>query len=96
MIFRKSERIFRYLRVIMVKFFISIFLAWLLYKLVFDLIIPGYKVTKQVRRQMNDMQEHMRQQYEQQGGGQPGQQPPPPPPTKNVDKGDYIDFEEIK
>jgi len=80
----------------MVKFFISIFLAWLLYKLVFDLIIPGYKVTKQVRRQMNDMQEHMRQQYEQQGGGQPGQQPPPPPPTKNVDKGDYIDFEEIK
>lgn len=96
MIFRKSERIFRYLRVIMVKFFISIFLAWLLYKLVFDLIIPGYKVTKQVRRQMNDMQEHMRQQYEQQGGGQPGQQSPPPPPTKNVDKGDYIDFEEIK
>lgn len=96
MILPKSDRIFRYLRVIMVKFFISIFLAWLLYKLVFDLIIPGYKVTKQVRRQMNDMQEHMRQQYEQQGGGQPGQQPPPPPPAKNVDKGDYIDFEEIK
>lgn len=96
MIFRKSESIFRYLRVIMLRFIISIFLAWLLYKLVFDLIIPGYRVTKQVRRQMSDMQDHMRQQYEQQNGGQQGSQPPPTPQTKNVDKGDYIDFEEIK
>ena len=95
MIFRKSECIFRYLRVIMFKFFVSIFLAWLLYKLVFDLIIPGYRVTKQVRRQMSDMQDHMRQQYERQNGGQPGTQPPPPQPKK-ADKGDYIDFEEIK
>lgn len=73
MIFRKSDRIFRYLRVIMLRFIISIFLAWLLYKLVFDLIIPGYRVTKQVRRQMNDMQDHMRQQYEQQNGGPQGE-----------------------
>ncbi|MFY0252959.1 DUF4834 family protein [Chitinophaga sp. 30R24] len=85
----------------MLKFLLSIFIAWLLYKLVFDLIIPGYKVTKQVRRQMSDMQEHMRQQYEQQRGGQQenhqqSSPPPPPPKQANVDKGDYIDFEEIK
>lgn len=96
MIFRQSECIFRYLRVTMLKFFVSIFLAWLLYKLVFDLIIPGYRVTKQVRRQMSDMQNHMRQQYEQQNGGQPGNQPPPPQQPKKADKGDYLDFEEIK
>lgn len=82
----------------MLKFFFSIFIAWLLYKLVFDLLIPGYKVTKQVRRQMNDMQEHMRQQYESQQSAQPGQNPRPssPPESKKVDKGDYLDFEEIK
>lgn len=82
----------------MLKFLISIFIAWLLYKLVFDLLIPGYKVTKQVRRQMTDMQEHMRQQYENQQGAQPGskQQPASPPESKKADKGDYIDFEEIK
>ncbi|HEY9262214.1 hypothetical protein [Chitinophaga sp.] len=81
----------------MIKFLLSIFIAWLLYKLVFDLLIPGYKVTKQVRRQMSDMQDHMRQQYENQQGT-PGnhQQPSPPPEPKKVDKGDYLDFEEIK
>jgi hypothetical protein len=81
----------------MLKILLTIFFAWLLYKLVFDLIIPGYKVTKQVRRQMSDMQQHMRQQYEQQQGGQPGNpQQSPPPQQKPADKGDYIDFEEIK
>jgi len=81
----------------MLKFFFSIFIAWLLYKLVFDLLIPGYKVTKQVRRQMSDMQDHMRQQYENQAGKQGNpQQPSPPPEPKKVDKGDYLDFEEIK
>lgn len=81
----------------MLKFFFSIFIAWLLYKLIFDLLIPGYKVTKQVRRQMSDMQDHMRQQYENQQGAQGNpQQPSPPPEAKKVDKGDYLDFEEIK
>ncbi|MEC5147895.1 DUF4834 domain-containing protein [Chitinophaga sp. 180180018-2] len=80
----------------MLRFIVSIFLAWLLYKLVFDLIIPGYRVAKQVRRQMTDMQEHMRQQYQDPQSGPYQQQDPPPPPKKNVDKGDYIDFEEIK
>ena len=82
----------------MLKFLFSIFIAWLLYKLVFDLLIPGYKVTKQVRRQMSDMQEHMRQQYESQQGAQEGQpqRPSSPPESKKVEKGDYLDFEEIK
>lgn len=80
----------------MLKFFFSIFIAWLLYKLVFDLLIPGYKVTKQVRRQMSDMQEHMRQQYGSQQTGSQQSSAPNPPPPKKVDKGDYIDFEEIK
>ncbi|WP_291908638.1 DUF4834 family protein [Chitinophaga sp. CB10] len=86
----------------MLKTLIYLFLAWLLYKLVFDFIIPIYRSTKVVRRQMADMQEAMRQQYEQQQAAQQGystqqqQQPPVSRPAPKPDKGDYIDFEEIK
>ncbi|SHL89458.1 protein of unknown function [Chitinophaga jiangningensis] len=85
----------------MLKTLIYLFLAWLLYKLVFDFIIPIYRSTKVVRRQMSDMQEAMRQQYEQQQAAQQGyssqqQKPPVSRPESKPDKGDYIDFEEIK
>lgn len=40
---------------------------------------------------MNSMQDHMRQQYEQQ---QPKQDPPKQ--EKPKDRGEYLDFEEIK
>lgn len=83
----------------LVKYLIYIFVGWILYKLVFDFIIPVYNSTKHVRRQVKDMQQHMREQFEQ----QQQQAPPPPPPrssetvsAKPRDKGDYIDFEEIK
>ncbi|WP_346316935.1 hypothetical protein [Chitinophaga sp. YIM B06452] len=81
----------------MLKLLFYIFLGWLLYKLVFDFFIPVYRGTKQVRRQVRDMQDAMRQQYEQQQQQQGPQQAPPRPaePIKR-DKGDYIDFEEIK
>ncbi|WP_148128177.1 hypothetical protein [Chitinophaga solisilvae] len=74
------------------------FFAWLLYKLVFDFIIPVYRSTKVVRKQMSDMQQHMRQQYEEQQAAQNGytQQPPVSRPAQKPGKDDYIDFEEIK
>ncbi|HVI49232.1 MAG TPA: DUF4834 family protein [Chitinophaga sp.] len=86
----------------MLKFLLYIFFAWLLYKLVFDFIIPVYRSTKHVRRQMSDMQEHMRRQYEQQQTTEQGytySQTQPPPQQKPAEKprrDDYIDFEEIK
>lgn len=75
------------------KLLIFIIVGWILYKLVFDFIIPVYNSTKHVRRQVRDMQQHMREQFEQQ---QQQQAPPPPPSPKPRDKGDYIDFEEVK
>ncbi|WP_212001050.1 hypothetical protein [Chitinophaga sp. HK235] len=75
------------------------FFAWLLYKLVFDFIIPVYRSTKAVRKQMSDIQQHMRQQYEEQQSaqGQATQQAPPVSrPASKPGKDDYIDFEEIK
>lgn len=78
----------------MIKFIFYTFIFWLLYKLIFDFIVPVYQSTKQVRRQMGDIQERMREQFEQQ---QRAAEPQRPQATaKKADKGDYIDFEEIK
>lgn len=81
------------------KLLLYIFIGWILYKLVFGFIIPVYNSTKHVRRQMRDMQEHLRDQYQQQQQQQQQSAPPPPPqkePAKSRDKGDYLEFEEIK
>ena len=74
------------------------FVFWLLYKFVFDFIVPVYQSTKHVRRQMGDIQEHLRRQYQQQEqaqrqAAQTQQQRSAP---KKADKGDYLDFEEVK
>jgi len=70
------------------------FLVYLLYKLVFDFIIPVYKTTRQVKkgfREMHDrMQEHMQQQQ------QPQQSARSKSETSNTKSGDYIEFEELK
>lgn len=79
----------------MLKIIFYTFIFWLLYKLIFDFIIPVYQSTKQVRRQMGDIQERMRQQFEQQQ--QQAAEPQRPQTTaKKADKSDYLDFEEIK
>jgi Sec-independent protein translocase protein TatA len=79
----------------MLKIIFYTFIFWLLYKLIFDFIVPVYQSTKQVRRQMGDIQDRMRQQFEQQ---QQAAEPQRPQATtaKKADKSDYLDFEEIK
>jgi hypothetical protein len=74
-------------------FFLAI-IFYLLYRLVFDLIVPVYKTTKQVKKQFSDIHDRM-----QQGPGAQPQQPssPPSPATgSKIKAGEYIDFEEIK
>jgi len=82
----------------MIKILLTIFLLWLFYKVVFDFIIPVYQSTKQVRRQMGDIQERMRQQFQQQQQQQAAQQQQARAARQQrpADKGDYIDFEEVK
>ncbi|SHM50559.1 DUF4834 family protein [Chitinophaga sp. CF418] len=74
------------------------FVFWLLYKFVFDFIVPVYQSTKHVRRQMGDIQEHLRRQYQQQEQAQKqaAQAQPHRTAPKKADKGDYLEFEEIK
>lgn len=67
------------------------FLFYVLYKFIFELVIPVSRATSQVKDKMREMQEQQRQQYQQQQQQQPTQQSQQQP-----SKGDYIEFEEIK
>ncbi len=70
----------------------ELFLIYILYKLVFDFIIPIYNTTKKVKKQFGDMQEKMNQM-----NGFNNQAPPTSPhPTQTGRKEDYIDYEEVK
>ena len=76
----------------------ELFVLYLLYKLIFDFIIPVTKTTKQVKKQFGDMSAQMqetinRQQQQQNNGYKSTTQTNPQPKAKSDD---YIDFEEVK
>lgn len=83
----------------MLKTLFLIFVLYILYKLVFDFIIPVYNASKRMRDQVGQMQQKMqeeerRRQFERDGyikttEAQKEAQ------TRPADK-DYIDFEEVK
>jgi hemolysin activation/secretion protein len=77
----------------LVKYIIWGFVIYLLYKFVFELVIPVSKATTQVKDKLREMQEQQaQQQYQQQQPVKPQQQQP----TEPVKGGDYIEFEEVK
>jgi len=75
---------------------------YILYKLVFDLVIPIFRTTQKIRQQFGDMQQHMQDQMnaQQENYHSPGNAAPNPPkkPSEKTSSkaGDYIDFEEVK
>ena len=73
----------------------ELFILYLLYKLVFELIIPVVKTTKQVKKQFGDMNAKMHEKMDQhqQNSTYTTKDPSAQPKTKNED---YIDFEEVK
>lgn len=83
----------------MFKTLFLIFLFYMLYKLVFDFIIPVYNASKRMKDQVGQMQQKMyeeqqRQQFERNGYIKPdaGNNAAT---AKPADK-DYIDYEEVK
>jgi hypothetical protein len=70
----------------MFKMIVYSFLIYLLYKFVFELVIPVSKATSQVKDKIREMQEQQNAQQHTQT-----QQTEAP-----KSKGDYIDFEEVK
>lgn len=66
---------------------------YVVYKLVFDFIVPVYKTTTHVKQQFRNMHDNMQQQ----ANTPPKQQNPEPKKEKaNTAIGEYIDFEEVK
>ncbi|HVZ96894.1 MAG TPA: hypothetical protein VG847_08475 [Chitinophagaceae bacterium] len=67
------------------------FLVYILYKLIFDFVIPIYQSAGKMKRQFGEMQNRMQQDMK---AASTRQQAMRPEPVKK--EGDYIDFEEIK
>jgi len=76
---------------IMARIFFLAIVFYLVYRLIFDLIVPVVKTTRQVKQRFSNMQ---------QPGSNAGTQPPPKQrPDQDFGrhpKGDYIEFEEVK
>ncbi|MES2880541.1 MAG: hypothetical protein V4676_00230 [Bacteroidota bacterium] len=68
------------------------FLAFVLYKLIFNFIVPVYRTTKKIKKGFREMNETLRNQ----NNGFSQQQSPPEQKTEAGKKGDYIEFEEVK
>jgi dephospho-CoA kinase len=74
----------------MLRFIFYAFLLYMLYKLVFDFIIPVVSTTRRIRKQFDQA----RQQMEQQQAQARQQTERPENVTQGI--GEYIEFEEIK
>ncbi|HEY6502940.1 MAG TPA: hypothetical protein VIZ28_03105 [Chitinophagaceae bacterium] len=78
----------------MIRILLYALLAWFLYKLIFDFIIPVYRTTRQVKKKFREMHERMQEeQAKQQGFNQQGASQKA---SSKSPSGDYIDFEEVK
>ena len=76
----------------------EIFLIYILYKLIFDFIIPIYHTTKNVKKQFGEMHNKMQDQmnaFNKQQASTDSYRDKTPP-QEPVKKEDYIDYEEIK
>jgi len=69
----------------------ELFVLYLVYKLIFDFIIPVFQTTKQMKQQVGKMQQQMNEQNRQQQQGFDG-----PGKETATKKEDYIEFEEVK
>jgi len=71
-------------------------MLYLLYKLIFDFIIPVVKTTKQVKKQFGDMNAQMQEKMNQQQQQPTNFTAPQKPASATSKNDDYIDFEEVK
>lgn len=74
------------------RFIFYLVLFYLLYRLVFDFILPVSKATKQIKKNMRDINAQQQQYYQQQQQASQPQQEKKEPSSDS----EYIDFEEVK
>jgi len=78
-----------------------ILLGYFVYRFVFNFLLPIFKVSRQMRRQVREFQNNMHQaqnqtHQQQQSFQQSATGQQRPTPSAQEKSGDYIDFEEIK
>lgn len=69
---------------------------YILYKVIFDFIIPMYKATKEIKGKMTDMQVRMQEQQRAQAAQQKQYEQDKVKQTVKPVSEDYIDYEEVK
>lgn len=75
------------------KILFELFVLYLVYKLIFDFIIPVYQTTRQVKQKMGEMQSRMNEQMKKQESSSfTAQKEEKNQPARE----DYIEFEEVK
>jgi hypothetical protein len=72
----------------------ELFMLYMVYKLIFEFIIPIYETTRQVKQKVGEMQNKMNEHMKQQQASQ--YSAPPKDPEIKPGKEDYIEFEEVK
>lgn len=77
----------------MLETFVELFVIYIIYKLVFNFIIPVYVASKQMNKKINEFKQQMQQNQQQQ---QPSSTTNRPQTSKTSIEDDYIDYEEIK
>ena len=70
----------------------ELFLIYILYKLIFEFIIPVYQSTKKIRKQFGEMQSKMQQDMHTYNNRKTNTEPATPAKKEE----DYIEFEEVK
>ena len=78
----------------MIKFIFYGLVVYLIYKIIFEFVIPVSKASNQMREKIQQMQEQQRFQQEQ-ARAQAQAEPVASSKTASTDK-DYIEFEEVK
>ena len=70
--------------------------VYILYKVIFDFIIPMYKATKEIKGKMTDIQVRMQEQQRAQATQQQKNEQDRVKQTVKPAAEDYIDYEEVK
>jgi Sec-independent protein translocase protein TatA len=75
----------------------TVLILYLLYKLVFDFIVPVSKTTSHFKNQVNQMRKQQEEQmHRQQQSNTPQNKTSPNKKNTTTTDGEYIDFEEVK
>jgi hypothetical protein len=78
----------------MIRDLFYIFVVYLLYKFIFDFIVPLFRATNKIQRDFRTMQQKMQDQMNAQQNASAPQQPQAS--SSKAPGHDYIDFEEVK